>query len=573
MKKRTLALLIACAMVLGTVAAPAISAFAEGEDVYTDEDGNTYKKFDDVRLKMLVCWNGGFNTAEDQYNNDVAAAIRDKIGVTVEFEGIMMKETEKLNLMFGSGDLPDMINAPFWGGTGGETGVIKKAAEDGLLIALEDLIPQYPNIADAYDIGVVSRKYLENDLDDPRFGGHRYVLPTEVAGDLEDITNWAYGVFVRGDVPEALGIDPTEIKTSEQLYDFMKAAQEYGFEDINGNPIPYVASTYHMGWSYGDYAQSFNEKKMTSYSLTEDGKVTYDSLTENYIDKNLFIWKLVHEGILDPECFRTNDDIAAEKYGSGSVLFACAQYHRTIDYTMQSGLYDANPEMRYIPVGPLQFKGGEPAVQTSAEGRSGSPALIFPTTCTNIDAALTWLDYVNSKEGTKLICYGFEGDTYELNEDGQPRMNAELTARYKEDPDTVNKELRERGLRYVQNRTYVAKKNFKWFGESNPFDSEAANEYQTAYMEIRPVEVIPGYPIDAVASNFEGYQEFAEWAFDGEEEKKYTEQGAYLADTEEEAREYLEKYQDYLLNSHDGEMQKFLDFMTEQYESRDDFIF
>ena len=35
--------------------------------------------------------------------------------------------------------------------------------------------------------------------------------------------------------------------------------------------------------------------------------------------------------------------------------------------------------------------------------------------------------YVNSKEGTKLICYGFEGDTYEMNEDGQPRMNAELT--------------------------------------------------------------------------------------------------------------------------------------------------
>ena len=573
MKKRTLALLLAGAMALGTVAAPATSAFAEGEDVYTDEDGNTYKKFDDVKLTMLVCWNGGFNTAEDQYNNDVAAAIRDKIGVTVEFEGIMMKETEKLNLMFGSGDMPDMINAPFWGGTGGETGVIKKAAEDGLLIALEDLIPQYPNIADAYDIGVVSRKYLENDLDDPRFDGHRYVLPTEVAGDLEDITNWAYGVFVRADVAETLGVDPTEIKTSEELYDFMKAAQEYGFEDINGNPIPYVASTYHMGWSYGDYAQSFNEKKMTSYSLTEDGKVTYDSLSENYIEKNLFIWKLVHEGLLDPECFRTNDDIAKEKTGNGSVLFTCAQYGVTIDATKQTGLYDTNPEMRYIPVGPLQFKGGEPAVQTSAEGRSGSPALIFPTTCSNIDAALTWLDYMNSKEGTKLICYGFEGDTYELNEDGQPRMNAELTARYKEDSDTVNKELRERGIKYMQGRSYVAKKNFKWFGESNPFDSDAANEYQSAYMAIRPVEVIPGYPIDAVASNFEGYQEFAEWAFDGEEEKKYTEQGAYLADTEEEAREYLEKFQDYLLTSHDGEMQKFLDYMTEQYATRDDFIF
>ena len=70
-----------------------------------DEDGNKYKKFDDVQLKMLICWNGGFKTAADQYNNDVAKAIRDKIGVTVEFEGINMSELEKLNMMFASGDM------------------------------------------------------------------------------------------------------------------------------------------------------------------------------------------------------------------------------------------------------------------------------------------------------------------------------------------------------------------------------------------------------------------------------------------------------------------------------------
>ena len=81
----------------------------EDGDYYVDEDGNKYKKFDDVQLKMLVCWNGGFNTADDQYNNEVAAAIRDKIGVTVEFEGIMMSEDEKLNMMFASGDMPEIM--------------------------------------------------------------------------------------------------------------------------------------------------------------------------------------------------------------------------------------------------------------------------------------------------------------------------------------------------------------------------------------------------------------------------------------------------------------------------------
>ena len=112
----------------------------EDGDYYVDEDGNKYKKFDDVQLKMLVCWNGGFNTADDQYNNEVAAAIRDKIGVTVEFEGIMMSEAEKLNMMFASGDMPDMINAPYWGGNSGETAIIKKAGAEGRLIDIKDYL-------------------------------------------------------------------------------------------------------------------------------------------------------------------------------------------------------------------------------------------------------------------------------------------------------------------------------------------------------------------------------------------------------------------------------------------------
>ena len=133
-------------------------AAADDGEFYVDEDGNKYKKFDDVQLKMLICWNGGFKTADDQYNNDVAKAIRDKIGVTVEFEGINMSETEKLNQIFATGDMPDMINAPYWGGTAGETGVIKKGGNEGRLIDIKDMVPNYPNIADAYDIGVISTK-------------------------------------------------------------------------------------------------------------------------------------------------------------------------------------------------------------------------------------------------------------------------------------------------------------------------------------------------------------------------------------------------------------------------------
>lgn len=538
---------------------------------YVDEDGNRYRKFDDVRLKMLNCWNGGFPTASDQYNNDVAKAIREKIGVTIEFEGINMSETEKLNMIFASGDMPDIVNAPYWGGTGGETGVIKKGGIEGRLIDIRDMVPNYPNLANAYDIGVISKKFLESDIDIPENNGARYILPIQTPGSVDDIAWWGYGVFVRGDVAKTLNVDPSTIKTSEELYDFMVQARDYGFKDVNGNDC-ITATTFANGWSYADYAGSYDAKKLTKYSLDENGNVTLDKLSENWVNKNLFIWKLVNEGILDKECFTTADERAMEKVGNGTALFTVGQFNKSVTTLKRSGLYDAHPEMRYVPVGPLNYSDGSALKQLEAEGRNGTPAVFFPTTCANIDAALTWMDYVNSKEGAKLICYGFEGDTYELNADGQPRMNADLTARYAEDSEAVKEELRDRGIGYLRGCTYVAGKSMAWFGESEPFMADAESEELVEYRKMRPVEVISGYPINAVESGYEGYQEFAEWAFDDTKENEYTNR-AFFAKTEAEAREILEDYQNYLRTNQNGQMQEFLDYMTEQSKTRDDFVY
>ena len=92
----------------------------------------------------------------------------------------------------------------------------------------------------------------------------------------------------------------------------MKKAQEYGFKDINGNDC-ITATTFHNGWNYDDYLANFTKKKLSVYDLGEDGRVTMDDLEESFVDKYTFIWKLVNEGILDKECFTTNDDRANEK--------------------------------------------------------------------------------------------------------------------------------------------------------------------------------------------------------------------------------------------------------------------
>ena len=112
----------------------------------------------------------------------------------------------------------------------------------------------------------------------------------------------------------------------------------------------------------------------------------------------------------------------------------------------------------------------------------------------------------------------------------------------------------------------------KWFGESAPFEADAENEYITAYKKVHPVEKEKGYSIEAAAADYENYSDFSEWAFDDVKEKEYTER-AFFADTEEEARQIILDYQEYLKTNNGGEMEKFLDYMTEQSKTRDDFAY
>ncbi len=445
----------------------------EGAD-NSDSDG-TLKKFDDVRLKMLICWNGGFKTATDQYNNEVAKAIRDKIGVTVEFEGIMMSETEKLNLMFASGDMPG-----------------------------------------------------------------------------------------------ALGIDPATIKTSDDLYNLMVKAKEHGFKDVNGNDC-IVATTYHNGWDVSQYSINFSGKKFTDYEKKPDGTYTYRMLTDDWVNRELFIWKLVNQGLLDVECFKQNDAQADEKVGNGTALFAAAQYNVIINSTKLTGLYNSNPEMRYIPVGPMTYQDGSSLVQLEQNGRSGSPAIVFPTTCKNIEAAMAWLNYVNSEEGARLCQYGIEGDTYTMNDKGQPRLNADLLERKRQGDSTVDEELRQKGITYILGRALQADTRYTWWGETNPGDADAAAPELEAYKKARPVERINGYPLSGLVNKYEKYDTVKKFAFEGTTRDDYT-QRAYFAETEAEARSILQDYQNYLLTQEGGIFKDYLDYVGECAKSRDDIL-
>lgn len=131
------------------------------------------------------------------------------------------------------------------------------------------------------------------------------------------------------------------------------------------------------------HTQSFNAKQLTDYVKLPGGSYTYGVLTDNWINKDLFVWKLVNNNILDKECFKQTDSQADEKIGNGTALFASTQYGCVVNSTKLTGLYTSLPEMRYVPVGPLNYSDGSAATQGKTYGRSGSPVIFFPTSHTD----------------------------------------------------------------------------------------------------------------------------------------------------------------------------------------------
>ncbi|MCL2284983.1 MAG: hypothetical protein FWC32_01300 [Firmicutes bacterium] len=543
-----------------------------GDGTYEWDEEGRFRVFDDVHLTFRSVWNGGRRMPADQINNPVATQIRDRIGVTVTLEGIMMNETEHLNLMFASMDFPDMFNAPFWGGHGGETGVIKRAIADGLLFDIGPYLELFPNIQRAYEIGVISQLYYERDIRDPMFTtGGTYILPQQTPGSAAHITNWGNGLFVRGDVPAALGFNPEDIRTQEQLLDVMRRARDHGFYDIHGNPVMIIGSNFHDGWGFGSFLEGFSRQAWSPIMPLPDGTWTHADLTERWVEEHLFMWRLVNEGLYDVEGFRHTGDQANEKVGNGRVLFAGPRFDTIFNATNLTGMYNTNPEMRFVPMGPFYDWYGSPMVQFESYGRTGSPAIFFPYNTRNILAALTWIDYLNTPEGLELVSYGIEGVTFQRNAQGQPRLMPEILERRLAGDDRWREMMLDVGASYLDADVWFADNRIYWFGEREPGAEGATIPGLDEWRARRPIVRRAGWPIGAFESQFDRIDLVRQTFWDGNPQRDFRER-AYFAPTEEAAREILEGWQDFLRTGANGVFMDFIEFMGQQYNRRPDVV-
>lgn len=419
---RNVSMLLAAALLAGMLA----GCTGGGEPGSSDKDGGTSAK--EVKLKILHNWNG--STGADVDMTPVEQVIKEKTGVTIEWEYTKGSEVEKVNTIFATQDLPDIYTGPAWGG---ELDGMIKAAKEGQLVDLTDKLDQYPNLAKAVAKENVPPALYEKAFD--AYDGKKYLLYQNHPASDEDAMDWLYGFYVRKDIAEKIGVDPQSVKTKDDLYSFLKKIKDANLTE-NGMPVIPLGG-FHNGWAVGIGSSMFYG---AGYVDKGDGTVEHSFFTQAYEDYTLYYRKLIAEGLLDPEAFTQTDPIANEKIKQGRIAVLAAHYPAILDASKD--YVKQHPGSDYVPVGPLERAGAEPdrPVDLAIQGNN---VTVITKACKDVDAALRLLDFLASDEGFMLARYGVQGTHWEM-ENGKPVAKKEWFDKFA--ADTTGKVRKNEGI-------------------------------------------------------------------------------------------------------------------------------
>lgn len=325
-----------------------------------------------------------------------------RTGVNFEFQNISaMNIGEQYNLMFASGDYPDIMHSGLSYYSSGPD----SAVNDGVIVDLAPYLEEYaPNYL--YWIDKVDG-FANITTDEGYRPGFVHIL------DTPSITR--SGPVTRGDWMEALNIDTPN--TIDKLHDMLLAMyREYGAQcEFDAS-----ASAFSGAWGTNLTISTFPSVSYPIYQV--DGQVVYGPVTDEAKDylKTMKSW--LDEGILYKDFatrtsnFGTLSDFAAGVFsyynGDTDALATANAYFTDPNATIVALPYAVRQEGDVIP-----FDG----YHTSTSTLTGQGTFSITSSCPDVELAVSVLDWRYSEEGSFLFNYGIEGISFEYDANGEPQ--------------------------------------------------------------------------------------------------------------------------------------------------------
>jgi len=402
--KRVIALVLSVILVMSTLGGCSSTKSTEesntGNGTDTTEGVTAVpngEKKEDITISLFLQ-----DSADQAISTDlpIIKEITKRTGVNFDFIAAPNTEDqfrEKFNVTVASGEVPDVMVSTY-------RADMMKVAEQGTFAPLDEYIDQYaPNLKKILDENPEYVRDLKST------DGKIYFLP--FIGAVSTFKVW----MLRGDWLEKLGLEVPV--TLDDWYTVLKAFKE---QDPNGNgkadEIPYTTRNTQAGVLAFMEAFGISGFEANEQFFIEDGKVKYAYTDPRCKEALTFINKLYSEGLIDPE-YATNDTNVWLSRITNEVSGAC-QDTTARAYSLGTQIQAAGSEdAHFVVVAPPMGPDGTQMTTSQMQPIRGYTAISADSKY--IKEIVQMFDYFYSEEGSKLMNFGIEGETYTM-EDNKP---------------------------------------------------------------------------------------------------------------------------------------------------------
>ena len=362
-----------------------------------------------ITLTMFVTEPG----EQPPMSNKVVEIIRERTGVTLEIEYLVGDMNQKVGILIASGSYPDIIGA---GNARGEF------LEAGALLALDDYLPNYPNLwrhygeyADRlrgvsedgkiYILDIWGRTYRledgEDDFYEAEYNGPAFWIQKDVLAwdnyanptTLDDFFDLLARYYEAHPTIDGQPTLPFEVFSSDRFRSFT----------LRNAPQHLIG-----GRNEGDVVVN-DDYSIEIYQNKDYAKRYYAKLNEVY-----------KQGLIDQETFTRSFDQYVAAVSQGRVLAMFDQH-----WSFEQGEFVLVTEDKinrtYVPLG-LSFDGPAlPYNRVRDAGILGGNGIGISIHCKDVDRALSFMDALLDEDIQKLMYWGIEGEDYYVDEDGRFR--------------------------------------------------------------------------------------------------------------------------------------------------------
>lgn len=414
--KKTIAFLLAVSMMIGATACGKENkeekSTQSGANVTADANGDEKSK--PVSLDIHFHSNNKYTLNDDDGNlKPVYALAAEKTNTVITSKGNPVATDSKAEF-----ELQATKKFPYdiYGGNNLRDSIFSYAHE-GAFIPLNDLIDQYaPNI----------KKYLEENPDVCKamtdYDGNIYMLNYVPDGDVGRA--WV----IRTDWLKAL-----DLEVPKTVEDLEKVLYAFKNDDPNGNnekdEIPLFNDKYTEIirvanlWGARVYGEDNSTERVV---MNNDGEFYHAWTADAFKVAMINMAKWYKDGIIDPEVFTRKRNTARPTFWTTDNVGGCTHewLASTTAYNYNVDLLKSVPDFKVEAFLPPSYKG--------AKGfEEHKRALIKPdgwaisANCKNPEAAMRFMDWFYSEEGSRATNYGIEGDSYRMV-DGKPVFTDEV---------------------------------------------------------------------------------------------------------------------------------------------------